>query len=119
VSVVFWTIAIMTLITASIAAPGWVTIEREHYKYLVALGVLAAIGQYLLTEAFRSAPPTVVSPFEYTALPWGALIDRLFWHTEPSGRVLLGGGIVVASGLYLMWHARGQAPAQSAQEPWQ
>jgi drug/metabolite transporter (DMT)-like permease len=119
VSVVFWTIASMTLITGSIAAPGWVGIEPGHWKWLLALGVLAAIGQYLLTEAFRSAPPSVVAPFEYTALPWGVLIDRVFWHTEPSARVLIGGGVVVASGLYLMWHERGHAPTQSVQQPWQ
>jgi drug/metabolite transporter (DMT)-like permease len=121
VSVVFWTITLMTVFTASIAAPEWVGIERSHWKWLVALGVLAAIGQYLLTEAFRSAPPSTVAPFEYTALPWGVLIDRVVWHTEPSARVLLGGAIVIASGLYLMWHERGSdaAAAQSAQQSWQ
>ena len=54
-----------------------------------------------MTEAFRSAPASVVSPFEYTALPWGIAIDRLVWHVLPSARVLCGGGIVIASGLYL------------------
>lgn len=106
VSVVFWTISLMSLFTACIAAPGWVAIEHGHWKWLVGLGVLAAIGQYLLTEAFRSAPPSVVAPFEYTALPWAVLIDRVAWHVEPSGRVCLGGGIVIASGLYLMLRER-------------
>jgi drug/metabolite transporter (DMT)-like permease len=119
VSVVFWTISLMTLFTTAIAAPEWVAIESRHWKWLLALGVLAAIGQYLLTEAFRAAPPSTVAPFEYTALPWAVLIDRLVWHAVPSSRVLLGGGIVIASGLYLMWHARGSTVSQSAQQSWQ
>jgi drug/metabolite transporter (DMT)-like permease len=119
VSVVFWTITLMTLFSAAIAAPQWVPIDRSHWKWLVALGVLAAIGQYLLTEAFRSAPPSTVAPFEYTALPWGVLIDRLVWDAQPSARVLVGAGIVIASGIYLMWHERGAAVSQSAQQPWQ
>ena len=118
VSVVFWTISIMTVLTSAIAAPGWVAIEHAHWKWLLALGVLAAAGQYLLTEAFRSAPPSVVSPFEYTALLWGVGIDRLVWHVLPSARVCLGGGIVIASGLYLIWRERGAAHA-APQESWQ
>ena len=119
VSVVFWTISLMTVLTAAIAAPGWVAIEHAHWKWLLALGVLAAIGQYLLTEAFRSAPPSVVSPFEYTALLWGVGIDRVVWQVLPSARVCLGGGIVIASGLYLIWHARSAAQHAPARESWQ
>jgi len=106
VSVVFWAVGLMTLFSAAIAAPRWVPIEHGHWTWLLALGVLAAVGQYLLTEAFRSAPPSVVSPFEYTALLWGIAIDRVVWHVLPSARVLFGGGIVIASGLYLIWHER-------------
>jgi drug/metabolite transporter (DMT)-like permease len=84
----------------------------------VALGALAATGQYLLTEAFRSAPPSIVTPFEYTALLWGVGIDRLVWHVLPSARVCLGGGVVIASGLYLIWHERATARAVP-QQSWQ
>ncbi len=119
VSVVFWTVGLMTLFTSAISAPTWVPIEREHWRWLLALGLLAAIAQYLLTEAFRSAPPSVVTPFEYTALLWGAAIDRVVWHVLPSARVCFGGGIVIASGLYLIWHQRRQPALESAREPWQ
>ncbi|MGH8275709.1 MAG: DMT family transporter [Steroidobacteraceae bacterium] len=118
-SVVFWTIGLMTLFTAAIAAPAWVPIQPAHWKWLLALGVLAATGQYLLTEAFRSAPPSVVSPFEYTALLWGIGIDRVVWHVLPSARVCLGGGIVIASGLYLIWRERTAPSHPPAQLSWQ
>jgi drug/metabolite transporter (DMT)-like permease len=104
--VVFWTIGLMTVFAAVPAVPEWVPIAARHWKWLLALGLSAAVGQYLLTEAFRSAPPSVVSPFEYTALLWGIGIDRVVWHVLPSARVLFGGGIVIASGLYVVWHER-------------
>ncbi|MBV9317279.1 MAG: DMT family transporter, partial [Gammaproteobacteria bacterium] len=119
VSVVFWTVGLMTVFASAIAAPGWVPIEHGDWKWLVALGVLAALGQFLLTEAFRSAPPSVVTPFEYTALLWGVAIDRAVWHVLPSARVCFGGGIVIASGLYLIWHQRRLSTLESAREPWQ
>jgi drug/metabolite transporter (DMT)-like permease len=119
VSVVFWTVGLMTVFATAISAPAWVAIEPTHWKWLLGLGVLAATGQYLLTEAFRSAPPSVVTPFEYTALLWGVAIDRLVWHVLPSARVCLGGGLVIATGLYLIWHQRQLAGGESARETWQ
>jgi drug/metabolite transporter (DMT)-like permease len=111
VSVVLWTVGLMTVFAAALAAPGWVPLHSEHWPWFVGLGALAALGQYLLTEAFRAAPPPVVAPFEYTALVWGMVIDRLVWHLLPSPRVLLGGGIVIASGLYVFWSERQQLRA--------
>jgi len=102
-SVVFWMIAIMTVLAVIIAAPHWEPIRAEDWTLLVGIGVFSAIAQHLLTEAFRTAPPSVVAPFEYTALLWGILIDRFVWGVFPTSRVYIGGGIVIASGLYLIW----------------
>jgi drug/metabolite transporter (DMT)-like permease len=110
-SVIVWTVGLMTVMTGLIAVPDWVPLAAEHWKWLVALGLFGAIGQHLLTEAFRSAPPAVVAPFEYTALLWGILIDWTVWNVLPAARVYVGGGIVMASGLYLIWHERSQQNA--------
>jgi drug/metabolite transporter (DMT)-like permease len=110
-SVVVWTVGLMTLITGLLAVPDWMPLAREHWKWLAALGVFGAIGQHLLTEAFRSAPPSIVAPFEYTALLWGIAIDRVVWGVLPATRVYVGGSIVIASGLYLIWHERSQRHA--------
>jgi drug/metabolite transporter (DMT)-like permease len=118
VSVVFWTISLMTVLAAILAAPAWVPIQPAHWKLLVALGLLAATAQYCFTEAFRSAPPAVVAPFEYTSLLWGIAIDRLVWQVLPSARVCLGGSIVIASGLYLIWRERADVPASEKRESW-
>jgi drug/metabolite transporter (DMT)-like permease len=109
--VIVWTVGIMTLITGLIAVPGWLPLAHEHWKWLAALGLFGAIGQHLLTEAFRSAPPAVVAPFEYTCLLWGILIDWTIWHVLPATRVYVGGGIVIAGGLYLIWHEHSQQSA--------
>jgi drug/metabolite transporter (DMT)-like permease len=105
---VVWTISLMTAFSLMLALPDWVTLEPRHYRWLLLLGALAAVGSYGLTEAFRSAPAAVVSPLEYTALLWGILIDRLVWHVLPSVRVCCGGAVVIASGLYLIWRERRQ-----------
>jgi drug/metabolite transporter (DMT)-like permease len=102
-SVIVWTVGLMTVMTGVIAVPDWVPLAREHWAWLGALGIFGALGQHLLTEAFRSAPPAVVAPFEYTALLWGIAIDWIVWSVLPAPRVYVGGGIVMASGLYLIF----------------
>jgi drug/metabolite transporter (DMT)-like permease len=110
-SVIVWTVGLMTLMTGLLAVPDWKPLAHEHWVWLGGLGVFGALGQYLLTDAFRSAPPSVVAPFEYTALLWGILIDWVVWGVLPLPRVYLGGGIVIASGLYLIWHEHSQQSA--------
>jgi len=113
-SVVFWTLGLMTVFAGIIAAPEWVPLQREHWKWLAAMGVFGSIGQLLFTEAFRSAPPSIVAPFEYTALLWGVAIDWAVWDVLPASRIYLGGGIVITSGLYLIWRERVRSTAVAA-----
>ncbi len=117
-SVVFWSMLIMTLVSAAFALGDWQPIRVEHYGVIVATGVLGAIAVHLLTLAYRSAPVSTIAPFEYTALLWGVGIDWLAWNTLPDTRVYTGGGIVVLSGLYLIWRESRQRiePARSLEK---
>jgi len=103
VSVTFWMISLMSVMALCLSAPQWTPIRGEDWLLLAAIGFFSAIAQHLLTEAFRNAAPSVVAPFEYTALLWGIGIDRVVWSVLPTSRVYVGGGIVIASGLYLIW----------------
>src|SRR6201991_1843389 len=115
VSVTFWMISLMTAMALCLAAPQWIPIRGEDWVLLAAIGLFSSIAQHLLTEAFRRAAPSVVAPFEYTALLWGIGIDRIVWGVFPSSRVYIGGGIVIASGLYLIWreHSTRASPIAS------
>lgn len=106
VSMVFWFMLMLAVFGGVLAAPSWVPVEREHWPLLVGVGVLGALGQHFVTEAFRHAPASVVAPFEYTALLWAVGIDWFFWHHAPNTRMFVGGAIIIASGLYLIQRER-------------
>ena len=106
VSMVFWLMLLLSVFAGALAAPGWVRLRADHWPWLGALGVAGALGQHFITQAFRFAPASVVAPFEYTALLWGVAIDWTFWAVLPSGRMFVGAGLVVASGMYLIWRER-------------
>jgi drug/metabolite transporter (DMT)-like permease len=105
-SMVLWFLILLTIFAGALSAPGWVPVRAEDWPGLVGLGAMGALGQHFITEAFRHAPASVIAPFEYTAVLWGAGIDWAVWHVLPGPRLFLGGGIVIASGLYLIWRER-------------
>lgn len=108
-SMVFWMTLILAVGGTLLALPNWVPINPQHAGILTLVAVTGALGQYALTEAFRHADAAVVAPFEYTALLWGVGIDWWLWQLNPQTSTLVGAGIVVASGLFLVrYQAQGR-----------
>lgn len=102
-SIGFSFIVIVSVVTGVAAYPNWAPLLMQHWPWFVALGASGAIGQYLLIYAFKQASATIIAPFEYTALLWGIAFDWALWSTAPTVRVLCGAGIVIASGLYVIY----------------
>jgi drug/metabolite transporter (DMT)-like permease len=113
-SMVFWMTLMLAVGGSALAAPHWVSIDGGHWDTLAVVAVTGAVGQYAVTEAFRSADAGAVAPFEYTALLWGLGLDWMVWEVAPQSHTLAGAAIVVASGLYLIRRetARGGTRAQ-------
>jgi drug/metabolite transporter (DMT)-like permease len=105
-SMVFSFMLAMALGAGLLAMPSWRPIEARHLAILALIGLVGALGQYFITEAFSRAPPFVVVPFEYTAILWAFSFDWLFWQILPTAAVLLGGAIVIGCGLYIIWDER-------------
>ncbi len=116
-SMVCFAIIFMTIATGAYSLPDWVAVPRELWVWVLAIGVTGAGAQYLLTEAFRQAPASVIAPFEYTALLWGVLLDWTIWHIAPNAPMLAGGAIVVTSGIYLMFRERTVATPAEPRRP--
>jgi drug/metabolite transporter (DMT)-like permease len=93
----------VALANGAVALPEWRALQPSHWPLVAVIGVSGALGQWLMIRAFRSAPPSVIAPFEYTALLWGLAFDWLLWRAIPDRRVLLGGVIVTVSGLYVIY----------------
>lgn len=69
---------------------------------MVALGAYAAVGHFALIKAHRYAPAYILSPFIYTQLVWMVFLGYLIFGDIPDQFTLLGGFIVIGSGLYLL-----------------
>jgi drug/metabolite transporter (DMT)-like permease len=108
-SMVFWFLLLLSIGAGLLAAPVWTPIASPDWPWIAGIGLAGWAGQHLITEAFRLAPASLVSPFEYTAMIWAMGIDWLAWQTLPGARTLAGSAIIVGAGLYLLHRERRRA----------
>ena len=102
-ALVLWYMLLVSVGSSLLALPNWQPVASGHWLLIGFIGATGAAGQYLLTSAFRMAPASQVAPFEYTAMLWGLGLDYFVFGIAPVARVLVGGAIVIAGGLYLIW----------------
>ena len=75
---------------------------------LAGLGGFGALGHWLLILAHRRAPASVLAPFFYAQLLWATALGFLVFGEVPDRWTVLGGAIVMGSGLYLVSRERAQ-----------
>lgn len=114
-SLVFYFTLFLSIGAGVLALPGWRSMLLSDLPLIVGIGFLGATAQHLITEAFRSAPASVVAPFEYTALLWGVMLDLVIWKVLPGAITLAGGAVVICTGLYLIARERREQSKTSAQ----
>jgi drug/metabolite transporter (DMT)-like permease len=86
----------------------------QHAGLLISSGIANAAAQYLWTRALHAAPATAVSPFYYFLLVWTMFIGFFVWDDVPTVSLLIGSGIVVASGLFLLYQEAHRGTATPA-----
>jgi drug/metabolite transporter (DMT)-like permease len=94
----------------------WYTPTAVELAELIAMGFLGGIAHIFLTESYRHASASVVAPFDYTAMLWALLIGWWMFGELPEPLVYVGGAIVAAAGLFVIWRER-QLGLERAIEP--
>ena len=75
----------------------------------VDLGLVACVAglgftaTLLVITAYRDAPAGVVAPMQYSQIVWASIYGALFFGERLDGPTVLGAGIVIASGLYILF----------------
>jgi len=101
-SMVLWLMVMVAAGAGALAAPAWVPVRSADGGILVGIAITGFLGQIAVTHAFRHGEASAIAPFEYSALAWGIGLDWLLWQVLPDGFTLLGAGIIIASGIYLV-----------------
>jgi drug/metabolite transporter (DMT)-like permease len=73
---------------------------------MFAMGLFCALGTLCFYIAVKHTSAANVSQYHYTQLITGTLVSYLIWRNKPGLFVLLGGALILASGLYIAATAR-------------
>ena len=82
----------------------WRTPESlRDILYFCSLGVIGALGHYLVARALTNAPANIIAPFQYMQLIGSVAVGYFFFGDFPDVLTWLGAAIIVGSGLYIGW----------------
>jgi drug/metabolite transporter (DMT)-like permease len=115
-TLLMWQMVTIAVIHSFLLAFGFRWPTPADAAMLAFSGIANAFAQYLWTRALHLAPAAAVSPFYYFLLVWALVIGFVAWGDVPTIGLLAGSAIVVASGLFLLWHETGRErrPTQAA-----
>lgn len=102
-TIVFYFSVFGTLVTALFLPWFWTPPSLRSFFYLIMTGIAGGAGQVLLTKAYAEAPAAYVSPFSYVSIVFATFFGWLIWDQVPAMHVLIGAGIVIISGLFILY----------------
>ena len=72
----------------------------------LSLGIMGSMGHYFMSQAARHADVAVTSPFEYSSFIFVGLMGYFFFYEIPSNSVIVGGILIIISGVYVAYRER-------------
>ena len=72
----------------------------------LSLGIMGSMGHYFMSQAARHADVAVTSPFEYSSFIFVGLMGYFFFYEIPNNSVIIGGILIIISGLYVAYRER-------------
>jgi drug/metabolite transporter (DMT)-like permease len=79
----------------------WVAPSPAGWLMLGCVGLLGTAGHFLMVRAFEAASPSTLAPLFYGHLLWALVYGWFFFGDLPDLFTIVGGALVIASGLYV------------------
>lgn len=95
------------LASAAVLPGNYSAPTASGWGFFILAGLCSAAAWVGIVGGYRRASPVVLAPFEYLALIGGAVAGYLIWDEVPDRFVILGGSIIISSGLYVVYRETG------------
>lgn len=93
---------------------GWNWPTPWEAGVLVLTGIAGGIGQLFLSFSYRYGEASVLAPFDYAAMIWAVILGYFLFAELPAPQVWVGGAIVIAAGLLILWRERKLGKSRAA-----
>jgi drug/metabolite transporter (DMT)-like permease len=84
----------------------WSTPSTRAWLFLVLVGVMAGLGQLLLSQGYAHAPAAKVGPFYYTVVLFAGIIGWLVWDETLRWTTFLGAVLICGAGILSVYSRR-------------
>jgi drug/metabolite transporter (DMT)-like permease len=109
---VFW-FAVGSLVPLSLLMPWFGQAhDPQTWAILGGIALTGGLAQLTLTGSLRLAPVALVMPMDYTSLLWATLLGAWLFAEVPTVWTWVGGAVIIASGLVIIWRERRLARLQ-------
>ncbi|MBF9050945.1 EamA family transporter [Roseobacter sp. HKCCD9010] len=105
----FWTGTVGAVVMTVIGVWFWEPMSGPDWVWMAALCVTGVAGHWLLIKVYEVAEASAVQPFAYLQLVFASALGLLVFGETLRTNVVIGGGLVVAAGLFTLWRARAKA----------
>lgn len=105
-TLVFWQMAGAGVVGLAAAPFGWTAPTGFDLSLLALLGVVAMVAHVCVNRSLKLADAATVAPFQYTLLLWAVVFGYLVFGDVPRPAVMIGGAIIVAAGLFILFRER-------------
>jgi drug/metabolite transporter (DMT)-like permease len=99
IRIVFYFTVLGTLISAMPLVWLWQPPKAEIWWLLTLIGLLAAVGQFLLTKGYSLAPAARVGPFSYSNVVFAMLLGWMLWDESLDYLTWVGALLVCIAGI--------------------
>ena len=99
----FWVAMMGCFIMSFIGPFFWEPIFLIDLGHFILLCLLSTCGHFLLIKALETAQASILQPFTYFQLLFASIIGILIFDDKITKTILLGGIMIVGSGLFAAW----------------
>lgn len=101
-SLAVYVIAGPLLVSSFLLGDHYVAPDFNGWLLFLLAGLASACAWMGIIGGYRRAPPSMLAPFEYTALIGAAIAGYYFWDEVPDQWVIAGGMVIIGSGLFIV-----------------
>ncbi|MDF1748215.1 MAG: DMT family transporter [Alphaproteobacteria bacterium] len=99
--IVFWTNIILSVGTLIPALTAWTPMTLNIWLLGIGMGTMGAVSHILMTKAFAAADASIVMPFDYSRLPFVAIVGYFAFGQVSDYVTWIGAAIIAGSAIYI------------------
>ncbi|MDO5642495.1 MAG: DMT family transporter [Paracoccus sp. (in: a-proteobacteria)] len=101
-----WPMLASLVMTGAGLTLNYVPMALPHLAMAAMIAVLGLLGGFLSILAYRNGEAAIVAPMQYSQIIWATIYGWFIFHEVLDLPTMLGAGVIIASGLYIVWRER-------------